>query len=60
MEKKKANSTNKQVKIFRSVFDDAPPNPLLMLLVVPVALFCILINYLYERSIAATCKRSNS
>lgn len=49
MEKKNPNSTNKQVKVFRSVFDDAPPNPLLMLLIVPVALFCVLINYLYEK-----------
>ena len=48
------------IAIFKSVYKDAPPNPLLILFIVPVALFCVLISYLYERPIPSTCKRSNS
>lgn len=48
------------IAIFKSVYKDAPPNPLLILFIIPVALFCVLISYLYERPIPSTCKRSNS
>ena len=37
------------IKIFKSVMDDAPPNPIMILFKLPVALFCILVSHLYEK-----------
>jgi hypothetical protein len=36
-------------KIFKSVMEDKPPNPFLMLFALPVALFCVVVNYLNEK-----------
>jgi len=50
------------VKVFRSVISDAPPNPILILFTLPVALYCVLVSYFYEKydgTKAANCKRSN-
>jgi hypothetical protein len=40
----------KQVAVFRSVYEDAPPNPFLILFILPVALFCVIVSHLYEKS----------
>ena len=36
-------------KVFKSVMEDKPPNPFTMLLALPVALFCVIVSYLYEK-----------
>jgi len=51
---------SKKLAVFKSIYKDAPPNPFLILFIFPVALFCVLISYLYERNRAAKCKRFNS
>jgi hypothetical protein len=50
---------SKKLAVFKSIYKDAPPNPFLILFILPVALFCVLISYLYERARAATRKCSN-
>ena len=37
------------IKAFKSVMSDAPPNPIKILFTLPVALFCILVSYVYEK-----------
>ena len=37
------------IKVFKSVMDDAPPNPILILFKLPVALFCIVVSHFYEK-----------
>ena len=38
----------KPIKVFRSVMEDAPPNPFYILLCLPVALFCMVCSFFYD------------
>jgi hypothetical protein len=37
------------LKVFRSVMEDAPPNPILILFTLPVVIFCIIVSRYYEK-----------
>ena len=39
----------RSTKVFKSVMEDKPPNPIKILFTLPVALFCVLVSYVYER-----------
>ena len=40
---------NRPTKVFKSVMEDKPPNPIKILFTLPVALFCVLVSYIYEK-----------
>ena len=42
-------AANRSTKVFKSIMEDKPPNPLLILFTLPVALFCVLVSYIYEK-----------
>lgn len=41
--------SDKSTKVFKSVMEDKPPNPIKILFTLPVALFCVLVSYVYEK-----------
>ena len=40
---------NSPTKVFKSVMEDKPPNPIKILFTLPVALFCVLVSCVYEK-----------
>ena len=41
--------SDKPTKVFKSVMEDKPPNPIKILFTLPVALFCVLVSCVYEK-----------
>jgi hypothetical protein len=39
----------RQVAVIRSIYEDAPPNPILILFTLPVVIFCIIVSHYYEK-----------